>query len=152
EIIYVTRWIRPWLGNKPFIRDTHSSNSSTQTVEELFMPKLRSPLGLTATACVMFLVLAGFPLMPAGWSEPRSASANSASGPTASLAAASPAQPGRAVISKAYGKVPLAFEPNLGQAPPSVKFLSRSAASSIFLTSSGATAVLSKGHDKTAAG
>ena len=45
----------------------------------------------------------------------------------------------RARILQGYGKLPLSFEPNLGQSDPSVRFLSRGAGYTLFLTSDGAT-------------
>src|SRR6266480_3458135 len=50
-------------------------------------------------------------------------------------------RPGSAKIVEGYGKLPLAFEANQGQSDPQVKFLSRGAGYSLFLTAD--TAVLS---------
>src|SRR5436305_817741 len=41
-----------------------------------------------------------------------------------------------AQAAESYGKLPLSFEPNLGQADPSVKFLSRGSGYNLFLTPS----------------
>src|ERR1700677_590058 len=49
-------------------------------------------------------------------------------------------------IHKSYGKLPLAFEPNLGQADPQVKFLSRGDGYSLFLTPAEAVFVLKRGN------
>src|SRR5580698_8758498 len=71
---------------------------------------------------------------------------------TAPLAiAAGPAsqQPGNAAAAKAhvaqnYGKIPLSFEANQGQAVKSVKFVSRGSGYSLFLTDSSAVLALTK--------
>ena len=46
-----------------------------------------------------------------------------------------------------YGNLPMSFEPNLGQAAESVKFVSRGSGYGVFLTSTGAVLTLSKGHE-----
>jgi uncharacterized repeat protein (TIGR01451 family) len=50
----------------------------------------------------------------------------------------------QARISEAYGKLPLSFEANQGQADPQVKFLSRGSGYSLFLTSTEAVLALSR--------
>jgi hypothetical protein len=45
-------------------------------------------------------------------------------------------------INQAYGKLPLSFEENHGQAPPNVKFISGGAGHSLFLTSNEAVMVM----------
>src|SRR5258708_20234334 len=46
-----------------------------------------------------------------------------------------------------FSHLPLMFEPNVGQADPSVKFLARGAGYSLFLNSEGAVLALQHGHD-----
>jgi uncharacterized repeat protein (TIGR01451 family) len=46
-----------------------------------------------------------------------------------------------------FSHLPLMFEPNVGQAGPSVKFLARGAGYSLFLNSEGAVLALQHGHD-----
>ena len=58
--------------------------------------------------------------------------------------AQSPSTPPPSVISASYGKLPLSFEANQGQADPSIEFLSRGNGYSLFLTDSAA--VLALGH------
>ena len=50
----------------------------------------------------------------------------------------------RAVVDANYGKLPLSFEVNRGQAKPEVKFLTRAGGSSLLLKSTEAVLVLSK--------
>ncbi len=45
-----------------------------------------------------------------------------------------------------FAKLPLAFEPNLGQAPQPVKFISRARGGTLFLTSTGATFAVTRRH------
>ena len=52
--------------------------------------------------------------------------------------------PDRAESAKNYGKLPLAFEINQGQADPGVKFLSRGSGYSLFLTASEAVLALGR--------
>src|SRR3990172_387347 len=47
----------------------------------------------------------------------------------------------------AYGKLPLSFEANCGQADPSVKFLSRGLGYNLYLRSDEAVLALSKSHN-----
>src|SRR5215470_16988958 len=54
-------------------------------------------------------------------------------------------RPGSAKIVEGYGKLPLAFEANQGQSDPQVKFLSRGAGYSLFLTPTEAVLALSGG-------
>ena len=48
-------------------------------------------------------------------------------------------------IVESYGRLPLSFEPNWGQSDPSVRFLSRGAGYTLYLTSDGAILSLSQG-------
>jgi len=57
--------------------------------------------------------------------------------------------PSKAQVAEAYGKLPLAFEPNRGQADPEVKFLSRGRGYLLFLTSTEAVVRLASGRDGT---
>jgi beta-propeller repeat-containing protein len=50
----------------------------------------------------------------------------------------------RSRVNEAYGKLPLSFEINQGQASPQVKFFSRGSGYQLFLTSNEATLVLNK--------
>jgi hypothetical protein len=65
-------------------------------------------------------------------------------------APAAPEPATRARVSETYGRLPLRFEANRGQTDPRVKFLSRGPGYSVFLTSTEAVLVLSKGTDRTA--
>ena len=47
----------------------------------------------------------------------------------------------------AFNRLPLMFEPNVGQTDPSVKFVARGAGYSLFLTNEGAVMTLRAGHD-----
>jgi len=67
-----------------------------------------------------------------------------------SLAAQTPA-PGHAKAVDSYGKLPLAFEANQGQSNPQVKFLSRGAGYSLFLTSDEAVLTLRSSSPEEAA-
>lgn len=62
--------------------------------------------------------------------------------PSSALMAANPAV--RSKLSEAYGRVPLSFEANVGQADRRVKFLSRGNGYNLFLTSTEATFAFSK--------
>src|SRR5436190_8056722 len=53
-----------------------------------------------------------------------------------------------AQAAESYGKLPLSFEPNLGQADPSVKFLSRGSGYNLFLTPSELLLALKSQHSK----
>jgi hypothetical protein len=48
-------------------------------------------------------------------------------------------EPVKAGIESKYGKLPIAFEPNVGQASPDVKFLARGRGYGLYLTETGAT-------------
>ena len=66
----------------------------------------------------------------------------------ATTPAAQPAKspaPSQAQLAQTYGKLPLRFESNNGQTDPSVKFLSRGSAYSLYLTNSAAVLSLAKG-------
>jgi len=52
----------------------------------------------------------------------------------------------KAQVVDRYGKLPLSFEANQGQADPRVKFLSRGSGYSLFLTGTGAVVALSRGQ------
>jgi hypothetical protein len=54
-------------------------------------------------------------------------------------------------IKDAFGKLPLFFEPNRGQADEEVEFLSRGPGHELFLTSTGAVLSLQKPHDENSA-
>src|SRR5438874_8529719 len=54
----------------------------------------------------------------------------------------------RVQVSETYGKLPLHFEANQGQADPQVKFLSRGAGGTVFLTSTEAVLVLTKSEPR----
>ena len=60
------------------------------------------------------------------------------------LVSASPPTKAKARVAQAYGKLPLRFEQNIGQSDPRVKFLSRGAAHSLFLTPREAVLSLSR--------
>ena len=63
------------------------------------------------------------------------------------------AQPAQAAAASAeYGKLPLSFEANRGQAAPEVKFISRGYGCSLFLTGSEAVLALTEGAAKTEPG
>src|SRR2546422_11558093 len=51
-------------------------------------------------------------------------------------------------VSKAYGNLPMSFEPNRGQTDRRVKFLSRGSGYTLFLTQSEATLALYKNEEK----
>ena len=63
---------------------------------------------------------------------------------TAKPSAAAPAQPtantaeAKTTVSENYGKLPLSFEPNMGQSAKAVKFLSRGNGYTVFLTATEA--------------
>jgi len=64
--------------------------------------------------------------------------------PASQPADASPAN--NPQITEEYGKLPLGFEANQGQADPNVKFLSRGSGYTLYLTNSGAVLALTKGN------
>jgi len=70
----------------------------------------------------------------------------SAAGEGSSSQSSKTASQQKAQVVESYGKLPLSFEPNQGQADPSVKFLSRGSGYSLFLTDSGAILALTSGH------
>src|SRR6266571_6955706 len=55
---------------------------------------------------------------------------------------ASSAEPTQARLAESYGKLPLSFEANKGQADPRVKFISRGSGYTLFLTSDEAVLAL----------
>ncbi len=61
------------------------------------------------------------------------------------LLIALPAVAGRSSPAEAFGRLPVAFEPNAGQTDPRVAFVARSPGQTIFLTSSGAVLSLGSG-------
>jgi hypothetical protein len=65
---------------------------------------------------------------------------------TAQTSAIQPPPPPRAKVAPNYGKLPLSFEPNRGQADPSVQFLARGSHYSVLLQPSSATLLLT--HDE----
>lgn len=62
---------------------------------------------------------------------------------------AEPAGSHRASISQTYGKLPLSFEANRGQADARVKFLSRGSSHNLFLTTNETVLALRNGHEST---
>ncbi len=54
-----------------------------------------------------------------------------------------------AAAKRAYGQLPLAFQPNRGQVDPQVQFLARGGGSTVFLTRSGAVVSLPAGDENT---
>src|SRR5207245_10091565 len=62
----------------------------------------------------------------------------------AGMVAAEVSKPVKPALLEAYGKLPLSFEANDGQADPQVKFLSRGRAYTLFLTSTEAVLVLDR--------
>ncbi len=56
--------------------------------------------------------------------------------------------PARGYVAKAYAGLPLAFEPNVGQTAPSVKFLSRGRGYALYLTGDSAVLTLRAGEAK----
>src|SRR2546426_7315233 len=63
----------------------------------------------------------------------------------AGMVAAEVSKPVKPALLEAYGKLPLSFEANDGQADPQVKFLSRGRGYTLFLTSTEAVLVLREG-------
>src|SRR5437899_9675053 len=63
----------------------------------------------------------------------------------AGMVAAEVSEPVKPALLEAYGKLPLSFEANDGQADPQVKFLSRGRGYTLFLTSTEAVLVLREG-------
>ncbi len=63
-----------------------------------------------------------------------------------------PAAPQQAQLFAAYGKLPLHFEPNQGQAAAPVAFLARSVGATLFLTPAEAVLVIPRGPEKNVAG
>jgi uncharacterized protein (TIGR03437 family) len=62
-------------------------------------------------------------------------------------------EPAHAGLSRAYGNLPLAFEPNVGQTDPQVRFLARGGGMTAFFTDTETTMVLSRsGHANRPAG
>jgi uncharacterized repeat protein (TIGR01451 family) len=68
------------------------------------------------------------------------------SSPAGFAAPPAPDQPTTARLSVAHSKLPIMFEANLGQTDPQVKFLSRGAGYTIFLTPTEAVVLLSRGQ------
>ena len=50
-------------------------------------------------------------------------------------------------IAEEYGKLPLQFEPNLGQTDSQVKFMARGQGYALFLTGTGSRSVFGKKHE-----
>ena len=105
-------------------------------------------LGVSLVVCLaVVLVLA------CGWVAKRGSHVKSAGNDRAAGAAAV-AVAARAHLRSAsevvteYGRVPLAFEPNLGQANPEAKFLARGAGYELFLTPKESVFVLNTGEKK----
>jgi uncharacterized protein (TIGR03437 family) len=57
-------------------------------------------------------------------------------------------QPAGANVSRDYGNLPLAFEPNVGQTDPQVRFLSRSGGMTTFFTDTETVMVLSRNREQ----
>lgn len=70
--------------------------------------------------------------------------------PTSPSASATPSRAGRTRLEHAYGRLPLSFEANQGQADPHVKFFSRGRGYTLFLTSTEALLALSKSSPQAA--
>jgi hypothetical protein len=70
----------------------------------------------------------------------------SSSGPLGNGTSRGPAGPVATALAPAFGKVPLSFEPNLGQSDPRVRFLSRGAGYGLFFTSDETVLALGNGQ------
>jgi hypothetical protein len=99
-------------------------------------------------AAVVITSPARSPADPAMGRKPPAAPASSANSQlqraVASDSSSRPAQASQARLLEAYGKLPLSFEVNQGQADRRVKFLSRGSGCSLFLTGSEAVLTLRK--------
>jgi hypothetical protein len=103
----------------------------------MFATSLSSHTRILALAA---LVAATAPIAPAAAPATASASANSAPGST----------PNKARLAQNYGKLPLSFEANKGQANPSIQFLSRGDRYGIYLTAQEAVLTLHQPQDQAA--
>ena len=106
-------------------------------------------LGVSSVVCLaVVLVLAGSSVVQRG-SHVRSAGNGRTAGAVAGPVRAN-SRTGSEVVAE-YGKLPLAFEPNLGQANPEAKFLARGAGYELFLTPQESVFVLNTGEKKSIA-
>jgi len=105
--------------------------------------RLRPALALTISLLVNSLALPGYSSNRAA--KPDAAGRVNAAQPPAAASPLMPADPeARSRVSEAYGRLPLRFEANHGQADPEVKFISRGSGYSLYLTSTEAVLALSK--------
>jgi hypothetical protein len=73
-------------------------------------------------------------------------------GRPSSAGAAPRVDPVKARVAEGYGRLPLHFEPNRGQAPAQVRFLSRGRYHSLFLTSTGFSVSVPRGAQRSRSG
>jgi Beta-propeller repeat len=102
---------------------------------------------LQALAVVVFATLIFAGRLPAPVSGPKPVAGPTNQGPKAQSGVAKPSSgPSQGRLIEAYGKLPLSFEANQGQTDSRVKFLSRGAGYSLFLTGDEAVLTLRKAN------
>jgi hypothetical protein len=105
-------------------------------------------LGVSSVVCLaVVLVLAGSSVPKRGSHVRSAGNGRIAGAATVPVPAHANIQAGSEVVTE-YGKLPLAFEPNLGQANPEAKFLARGAGYELFLTPKESVFVLNTGGKK----
>src|SRR6202051_748375 len=104
-------------------------------------------LGVSSVVCLAVVLVAGSSVLKRGSHDRGAGNGRTAGAATVAVPARANIQAGSEVVTE-YGKLPLAFEPNLGQANPEAKFLARGAGYELFLTPKESVFVLNTGGKK----
>jgi Beta-propeller repeat len=104
-------------------------------------------LGVSSVVCLAVVLVAGSSVLKRGSHVRGAGNGRTAGAAVVAVPARANIQAGSEVVTK-YGRLPLAFEPNLGQANPEAKFLARGAGYELFLTPKESVFVLNTGEKK----
>jgi len=104
-------------------------------------------LGVSSVVCLAVVLVAGSSVLKRGSHVGGAGTGRTAGAAVVAVPARANIQAGSEVVTE-YGRLPLAFEPNLGQANPEAKFLARGAGYELFLTPKESVFVLNTGEKK----
>src|ERR1700719_254032 len=107
-------------------------------------------LGVSTVVCLAVVLVLAYGSVAKRGLRARSAGTIGTAGPSAVAVPVPPNRPFGSEVVSDYGKLPLAFEPNVGQVNPEAKFLARGAGYELFLTPKEAVFVLNTGVKKSA--
>src|ERR1700692_4963360 len=104
-------------------------------------------LGVSSVVCLAVVLVAGSSVLKRGSHDRGAGNGRTAGAVVVAVPARANIQAGSEIVTE-YGRLPLAFEPNLGQANPEAKFLARGAGYELFLTPKESVFVLNAGEKK----